>query len=115
MDGMQDAQRDICRRYRAEFMPPEETYKIGISQGALRGDRPLNGLRHPLESGTTGWFLWAESEWSDEPDFFMPFHLYHLREECAVALPYLALPPGWRFLIADGHEDVWFDDSLLEV
>ncbi len=24
-------------------------------------------------------------------------------------LPYLALPPGWRFLIADGYEDGWFD------
>lgn len=22
-------------------------------------------------------------------------------------------PPGWRFLIAPGHEDVWFDASLL--
>lgn len=27
---------------------------------------------------------------------------------------YLALPPGWRFVIgADGYEDVWYDASLL--
>ncbi|WP_434048948.1 MULTISPECIES: immunity protein Imm33 domain-containing protein [Sorangium] len=26
---------------------------------------------------------------------------------------FLGLPPGWRFLIADEHEDVWKDPSLL--
>ena len=112
---MNDRQRDICKRYGAAFMPPEDTYKVGISKGVLLGDRPLNGLRHPPESGTTGWFIWAGSELSDDPDFFSPFHLYHLLEECPAVLPYLALPPGWRFLIDDRHEDVWFDNSLLEV
>jgi hypothetical protein len=29
--------------------------------------------------------------------------------------PYLALPPGWRFLIAPDYEDVWFDESLLHI
>jgi hypothetical protein len=112
---MADTQQDICRRYGAEFMPPDETYKVGIAEGALRGEQPLNGLRHPPESGTTGWFIWAGSELSAEPDFFQPLHMYHLREECPAALPYLALPPGWRFLIANDYEDVWFDDSLLNI
>jgi hypothetical protein len=26
---------------------------------------------------------------------------------------YLGLAPGWRFLIAPGYEDVWFDEILL--
>jgi hypothetical protein len=30
-------------------------------------------------------------------------------------MKYLALPPGWRFLIATNHEDVWFDAALLDV
>ena len=42
-------------------------------------------------------------------------HLEHLFGRCQRVLPYLALPPGWRFLIADGYEDVWRDDSLLIV
>jgi hypothetical protein len=30
------------------------------------------------------------------------------------AWPYLALPPGWAFVLdADGHEDVYFDSDLL--
>jgi hypothetical protein len=28
---------------------------------------------------------------------------------------FLGLPPGWRFLIAGEHEDVWEDPSLLNV
>lgn len=29
-------------------------------------------------------------------------------------LPYLELPPGYRFIIdGKGYEDVWFDESLL--
>jgi hypothetical protein len=30
-------------------------------------------------------------------------------------MPYLSLPPGWRFLIAPGHEDVWEDQSLFDM
>lgn len=28
---------------------------------------------------------------------------------------YLGLPPGWRFLIAPGYEDIWFDEALLSI
>lgn len=45
--------------------------------------------------------------------FFQPLHRAHISELCPQVVPYLGLPPGWRFLIADGYEDVWFDPSLL--
>ena len=51
---------------------------------------------------------------SAESDFFEPLHVEHLGDWCEAALPYLQLPPGYRFLLAPGHEDVWFDPSLLE-
>jgi hypothetical protein len=41
-------------------------------------------------------------------------HVRHLAEECPEILPYLGLPPGWRFLVTPDHEDIWFDQSLLE-
>ena len=47
------------------------------------------------------------------PIFFVPLHVVHLDEWCPEVKKYLGLPPGWRFLIAEGHEDVWFDESLL--
>jgi hypothetical protein len=111
---MDEKQRNLCKRYGADFTPSDDICKIGISESALGGELPLNGLRHRPESGTTGWFIWS-GKWSSDPDFFKPLHLYHLVEDCPAALPFLALPPGWRFLVAPGYEDVWFDSSLLAV
>ena len=75
----------------------------------------MNGLRHPEAGDTTGWYLWAGDDLSDDPEFFVPLHVEHLKDWRPEFLDYLALPSGWRFLIAPGYEDVWFDDSLLLV
>jgi hypothetical protein len=40
-------------------------------------------------------------------------HAVHLADQCPGVLPYLGLPPGWRFLTAPGYEDVWQDTGLL--
>ena len=74
---------------------------------------PLNALRHPPEAGTSGWFIWAGGELSTAEDFFVPLHISHVGDWCPEILPYLALPPGFRVLLASGHEDVWLDESLL--
>lgn len=113
MKKMDRAQMEVCRRYGAVFAPPDGIFKLGISDSGLRGERPLNGLRHPPENGTSGWFIWGGEELSTDPEFFQPLHIRHLQERCAAVLPYLALPPGWRFLIAHDYEDVWYDRTLL--
>ncbi len=76
---------------------------------------PVNGLPHKPEGDTSGWYIWAGEQLSDDPGFFVPLHVEHLAEWCPAAIPYLALPPGWRFLVATGYEDVWPDQSLLQV
>ena len=50
-----------------------------------------------------------------DSDFFKPLHVEHLADWCPEIRKYLGLPPGWRFLIAGDHEDVWYDESLLDV
>ena len=50
---------------------------------------------------------------SEDPGFFIPMHVGHLVEARPEIGPYLGLPMGWRFLVAPGHEDVWFDGSVL--
>jgi hypothetical protein len=110
---MHESQLETCRRFAAQFSPPRASEKLGISEGAMRDDRPLNGLRHAPEDGTSGWFIWSGEALSSDANFFRPLHLAHLEECCPSVLPYLALPPGWRFLITDGHEDAWFDEALL--
>jgi hypothetical protein len=88
--------------------------KVGLALATL-GKAPVNGLRHPPTGDTTGWYLWAGEELEQRDDFFQPVHVEHLSELLPQVLPYLDLGPGWRFLVADGQEEVWFDASLLDV
>ena len=45
--------------------------------------------------------IWAGGELSSAPDFFRPLHVEHLISWAPAVLPYLGLPPGWRFLACD--------------
>jgi hypothetical protein len=87
---------------------------VGIALETL-GLLPLNALRHPPEHGTCGWYIWGGSELPRDPEFFQALHVEHLNEYCAQRLPFLALAPGWRVLLAPGYEDVWYDETLLDV
>jgi hypothetical protein len=112
----------VCEWIGAEPSPPALGSKLGLAIGSLthgpiHGLRhpPIHGLRHPPTSGTSGWYIWC-GELSEAEDFFSPLHVEHLAKYLPVAMEYLALPPGYRFLVdGDDHEDVWFDASLLEV
>ena len=114
MYGVTDAQRAVCERVGAQPFPAPDHFIVGVGRGAGGRDRPTHGLRHPPEGDTTGWYIWT-GEYSAAADFFERFHVEHLSEICPEAVPYLALPPGWRFLVAPGYEDVWWDEGLLDV
>jgi hypothetical protein len=107
------AQLVLCKRFGQSPAYPAPDSKCGVSSAVGSGNMPLSGLRHPEGDGTNGWYLWVGETLSDAPDFFQPLHYEHLSDLVPSALPYLALPPGWRFLIAEGYEDVWFDETLL--
>jgi hypothetical protein len=107
-------QQELCRRLKAEFIPSPANFKVGISSSARAGVQPINGLRHPPEGDTTGWYLWGGTELSAADNFFKPLHVQHLIGENSPVLRFLGLPPGWRFLIDNkGYEDIWFDETLL--
>jgi hypothetical protein len=108
-------QLEVCQLFGAKPEPVDLSLKIGISLNVKDDVWPVNGLRHPPEEGTSGWFIWAGDELSSDSDFFVPLHLEHVTEWRAEIFRYLALPPGWRFLVAPDYEDVWFDESLLGV
>ena len=108
------AQREVCARVGATPEPPAPGSRLGLA--GVGGPRrwPLNGLRHPAERGTNGWYLWpGQGEPAQDPGFFAALHVEHLYDHWPEAVPYLALPPGWRFLVAPGHADVWFDEALV--
>ncbi|WP_420585764.1 immunity protein Imm33 domain-containing protein [Ruegeria sp.] len=107
------SQIELCSAFGVQPHCSAPTQKVGISKSALGGELPLNGLRHLETNGTTGWYIWGGTELSDAVDFFLPMHLTHLESECELALKYLLLPPGWRFLTDGDYEDIWFDKALL--
>lgn len=111
---VEQEQIEVCRKNGVEYQRFDFDLKLGVSDNFSFGVLPLNGLRHPQEGDTCGWYLWAD-EFSEADDFFKPMHAYHLLEQCPDILKYLALPAGWRFLLAGSHQDVWFDKKLLEI
>jgi len=113
MNQAQDDQRATAERFGAEPVPVDTALKVGIARNVRTELQPLNALRHRPEGDTSGWYIWAGEDLSEDPDFFVPLHITHLAEWCPQILPYLALPPGWRVLLAPGYEDVWFDEALL--
>jgi len=106
-------QVELCKRFGVQPFSAPDDLKVGIARNVKEGLQPTNGLRIRPEGDTTGWYIWAGDEWSDAPDFFVPLHVCHLADWCPVVIPYLQLPPGWRFLVAPNHEDVWFDPQLM--
>lgn len=108
-------QEEVAKQHGVVPMPVAPRSKVGLAITSLRIEWPLNGLRHPPDRGTNGWYIWAGEELSQDPDFFQPLHVEHLADYVPQVVPYLSLPPGFRFLLAPDYEDVWEDKTLLEV
>ena len=108
-----DRQKAICEKYKSKWNPINKKLMIGCSTD-LSSD-PINGLRHPKEGITTGWYIWS-GEWSENADFFKPICAEHLLQEKPELIKYLGLDVGFRFLIGkDNYEDVWYDEKLKNV
>ena len=107
------SQSEICEKFGSLFSPPSADDRLGIALSTL-SQKPLNALRHAAENGTGGWYIWG-GELSEDAEFFQPLHALHLVAYVPELVPYLALAPGWRVLLAPGQEDVWYDPALLDV
>lgn len=112
--SLHELQISICDKYGAEFLDSPAFSKVGMSKNIKAGVLPINGVRYLPEGDTTGWYIWGGEEFSEDPDFFAPLHVSHLGEWNDLVLKYLGLPPGWRFLVTDGYEDVWFDQEVIK-
>lgn len=106
-------EQSVCERFGASPLLPAAGSKLGIALSTL-GELPIHGLRLKEEMGTNGWYIWCGGEMSKDDDFFSPLHIEHIDQFLPAISYYLALPPGYRFLVDDkGYEDVWFDPELL--
>ncbi|MHA7580724.1 immunity protein Imm33 domain-containing protein [Paenibacillus vandeheii] len=106
-------QIQMCQKYNADYVPSELHHKIGIAWNVKEKKlEPIHGMRIQPEGDTTGWYIWAE-EYSEADDFFVPLHVTHIDDWDPKIKKYLGLASGWRFVIAEDYEDVWFDEQLL--
>jgi len=105
----------VCERFGADPSPVSVRDILGLARDFSASKFPINGMRHPSEGGTCGWYIWSSEEMSEDDDFFVPTHVEHLVSQYPEVQDYLSLPAGWRFLIAPGYEDVWYDGDLLDV
>jgi hypothetical protein len=115
MPPISNVQREICLKFGTSCLASDDWLKVGISNDFDRTMFPINGLRHPPEGDTTGWYIWSGERFSEAADFFIPLHVIHLNEQCPEIIKYLAMGPGWRFLLAPGYEDVWYDENLFDL
>jgi hypothetical protein len=111
---VEGAQRAFCYQHSAAYLASPGPSKVGFAL-STKGQIPINGLRHPPQGDTNGWYLWCGEKYSDAPDFFQPIHTQHVYEESPNLIKLLGLPPGYRFLLAGDYLDVWFDPSLLSI
>lgn len=110
-----EQQKTICDKLSVDFVEADPELRLGIAESVRSNINPVHGLRHPLEDGTTGWFIWA-GDYSEDEDFFKPSCVKHLQDIKPEIIKYLGLPPGHRFLVDDkGYEDIWFDESILDI
>jgi|SRR5580704_8853259 hypothetical protein len=112
---IEEAQGVLCKRYGAAFLstPPEDTIGFAPSTAGLM---PINGLRHPVTLGMSGWYIWCGESFSESGDFFAPHSvpaLFYKGVPGAGRL--LRLPVGYRFLLAGDYVDVWYDERLLNL
>jgi hypothetical protein len=106
-------QKEICEKYQSAWKSINKKLMVGCSEDLLSD--PINGLRHPKQGNTTGWYIWS-GEYSEADDFFKPICVEHLLQLRPQVIKYLGLDVGFRFLVdKNGYEDVWFDESLKSV
>jgi hypothetical protein len=108
------AQRAFCCDRVIEYVASPEISKLGFAF-STKGRSPLNGLRHPPQDDTNGWYLWFGEEFETAPDCFKPLHTTHIYDEFPEVVQLLGLPPGYRFLLSGSYVDVWRDPSLLAI
>jgi hypothetical protein len=116
-NNIQHQQKAICDKLKIDWTPVDINAMIAFNDSLFSDTLPINGLRHRKTDTIDGWYLWSGDEIrQNDNNFFKPIHVRHLIERRQIVLKYLGLPAGWRFQIDDeGYEDIWFDESVLDV
>lgn len=105
-------QKLLCEEFDSRYIEVKADDVIAIAVDTLKQE-PIVGLRkQPASSSDAIWYIYG-GELSEENDFFEIMTVKELQDIFPEALPYLALEPGFRFMIdSDDYEDVWREGAL---
>jgi hypothetical protein len=111
-------QAEVCARYnvRPHRPTPSPLVRCVIARSLTDGAWPVYGARgHPdPERADCGWTIWCDELDMSDAARLEVVALPEVWDRNRSAWNYLALPPGWAFVIGpDGHEDVYEDPELL--
>jgi hypothetical protein len=111
-ESLEELQRRICQTFGAAVEAPLPGTRVGIALQTL--DRvPIYGVRIAPTEGMCGWYIHA-GEGSNAVDFYQALCVDHLSDYCKFALPFLCLPPGWRFITdGKGYIDAWKEADAI--
>jgi len=109
----ESAQHELCLQHGTPHTETSGDSILGFAT-TTKGLLLVNGLRHPLQGNTCGWYIWCGEKFSEDPKFFAPLRAKHFYEGYPEVARFLGLPPGYRFLVAGDYVDVWYDQKLLE-
>jgi len=71
-EQVEKVQRSYCEELDQQYVAARPDLKVGFAL-ETRGRIPINGLRHPPEGDTTGWYLWCGEEFPSGDDSFLPY------------------------------------------
>lgn len=91
--------QEICAECGSAFIPPDPLDKISVALDTLTL-LPLNALRLSPERGLCGWYVWGGTEASHDSGAFKTIPVANLLRQCPQLMPFLALAPGWKVLLA---------------
>lgn len=101
-------QQQTCARFGAAFSPSAALQLAAVSDGVHEGD-PVAGVRYPpKDDDDSGWCL-STNRFDGTLDTVRREHLFHVTNDRLDVVPYLALPPGYRFVYSEVGIEVEFD------
>ena len=106
-------QRQTCIDHEAKYMMCHPDLRLGLAANVTTSSRQLHGVRVLPVGDACGWYIWSGDELAEPPDFFIPLRAQSLETWAPLALPYLGLPPGWRFSLSEDGVKVWQDTTLF--
>lgn len=111
LDELIAEQKLLCEEFESAYIQVSGDDVIAIAVQTLDQD-PIVGIRKkkPETDENISWYIYG-GELQEGADFFETMTVRELQDVIPDVLPYLALEPGFRFMIdGDDYEDVWKEE-----